>query len=45
LTSCRASTPTCPPLGRLSFLGFYGYEDPLPDITKTVEISCPNLKA
>jgi hypothetical protein len=39
------SPPTCPPSGRLSFLGFYGYDDPIPDITKTVELSCPNFKA
>jgi hypothetical protein len=37
--------PQCPPSGKLSFLGFYGYDDPIPDITKTVEASCPNFKA
>jgi hypothetical protein len=35
--------PTCPPSGKLSFLGFFGYDDPIPDITKTVELSCPNF--
>ena len=36
--------PTCPPSGKLSFLGFYGYDDPIPDITKTAEVPCPNFK-
>lgn len=36
--------PTCPPSGKLSFESFYGYDDPQPDITKTVELSCPNFK-
>ena len=35
--------PTCPPSGKLSFLGFYGYDDPIPDITKTLEIPCPSF--
>jgi hypothetical protein len=39
------TVPKCPPSGKLSFLGFYGYDDPIPDITKTVEVSCPNFKA
>jgi hypothetical protein len=39
------TTPTCPPSGKLSFLGFFGFDDPIPDITKTVELSCPNFKA
>ena len=38
------TVPKCPPSGTLSFLGFYGYDDPIPDITKTVEIPCPNFK-
>jgi hypothetical protein len=37
------TTPTCPS-GKLSFLGFYGYDDPVPDITKTVELSCPKFR-
>jgi hypothetical protein len=37
--------PTCPPSGKLSFLGFFGFDDPIPDITKRVELSCPNFKA
>jgi hypothetical protein len=36
--------PTCPPSGKPSFLGFYGYDDPIPDITKTAEVPCPNFK-
>jgi hypothetical protein len=36
--------PKCPPSGKLSFLSFYGYDDPQPDITKTIELSCPNFK-
>jgi hypothetical protein len=28
----------------LSFLGFYGDDDPIPDITKTVELSCPSFR-
>jgi hypothetical protein len=39
------TTPPCPPSGKLSMLAFYGYDDPIPDITKTVEIPCPNFKA
>jgi hypothetical protein len=37
--------PTCPPSGKLSFLGFFGFDDPIPDITRTVELSCPSFKA
>jgi hypothetical protein len=37
--------PKCPPSGKLSFLGFFGFDDPIPDVTKTVELSCPNFKA
>ena len=37
--------PACPPSGKLSFLGYFGFDDPIPDITKTVELSCPNFKA
>jgi hypothetical protein len=36
--------PTCPASGKLSFESYYGYDDPQPDITKTVELSCPNFK-
>jgi hypothetical protein len=36
--------PTCPASGKLSFLSFYGYDDPVPDITKTIELPCPNFK-
>jgi hypothetical protein len=35
--------PKCPPSGRLSFLSFYGYDDPQPDITKEVELACPSF--
>jgi hypothetical protein len=38
------TTPKCPPSGKLSFLGFYGYDDPIPDITKTFEIPCPSFR-
>jgi hypothetical protein len=38
------TTPKCPPSGKLSFLGFYGYDDPIPDITKTLEIPCPSFR-
>ena len=38
------STPKCPPTGKLSLLAFYGYDDPIPDITKTLEIPCPNFR-
>jgi hypothetical protein len=36
--------PKCPPSGKLSFESYYGYDDPQPDITKTIELSCPNFK-
>jgi hypothetical protein len=36
--------PKCPPSGKLSFEAFYGYADPIQDITKTIELSCPNFK-
>jgi hypothetical protein len=36
--------PTCPPSGKISFESFYGYDDPVPDITKTIELSCPNFR-
>lgn len=36
--------PKCPPSGKLSFESFYGYDDPQPDITKTIELSCPNFR-
>jgi hypothetical protein len=39
------TTPKCPPSDKLSLLAFYGYDDPIPDITKTVEIPCPDFKA
>jgi hypothetical protein len=35
--------PKCPPSGKLNFSSFYGYDDPQPDITKTIELSCPNF--
>jgi hypothetical protein len=35
--------PPCPPSGKLSFLSYYGYDDPQPDITKLVELPCPNF--
>jgi hypothetical protein len=38
------TAPKCPPSGKLSFLAFYGYDDPIPDITKTLEIPCPKFK-
>ena len=38
------TAPKCPPSGKLSFLGFYGYDDPVPDITKTLEIPCPKFR-
>ena len=38
------TTPRCPPSGKLSFLGFYGSDDPIPDITRTVELSCPSFR-
>jgi hypothetical protein len=39
------TTPRCPASGKVSFLGFYGYDDPIPDITKTVELSCPSFRS
>ena len=36
--------PTCPPSGKLSFLAFYGYDPPQPNITKTVELPCPKFE-
>jgi hypothetical protein len=36
--------PKCPASGKLSFLAYYGYDDPIPDITKTAEIHCPNFR-
>ena len=39
------STPKCPPTGKLSLLAFYGYDDPIPDITRTVELSCPSFRS
>jgi hypothetical protein len=35
--------PDCPASGKLSFASFYGYDDPQPDITKTIDLSCPNF--
>jgi hypothetical protein len=35
--------PPCPASGRLSFLSFYGYDDPQPDITKEIELACPSF--
>lgn len=39
------TAPKCPPSGKLSVLAFYGYDDPIPDITKTLEFPCPNFKS
>jgi hypothetical protein len=36
--------PTCPSSGKLSFQSFYGYDDPTPDITKTIELPCPKFR-
>ena len=36
--------PACPASGKLSFLSFYGYDDPQPDITKTIDLPCPQFK-
>jgi hypothetical protein len=35
--------PTCPPSGQISFLDFYGYDPPQPDVTKTVSLACPKF--
>jgi hypothetical protein len=35
--------PKCPPSGKLSFLSFFGYDDPQPDITKVIELACPSF--
>jgi hypothetical protein len=35
--------PACPPARKLSFLAFYGYDDPEPDITREVELPCPRF--
>jgi hypothetical protein len=35
--------PACPSSGKLAFAAFYGYDDPQPDITKTIELSCPKF--
>jgi hypothetical protein len=37
--------PTCPASGKLSFQAFYGYGGAAPDITKTIELSCPKFSA
>jgi hypothetical protein len=37
--------PTCPSSGKLNFLAFYGYDDPTPDITKTIELPCPKFSS
>jgi hypothetical protein len=39
------TVPKCPPSGKFSFLGFYGYDDPALNFTKTIELSCPNFEA
>jgi hypothetical protein len=36
--------PKCPPSGKLTFESFYGYDDPQPDNTNTIEHSSPNFK-
>jgi hypothetical protein len=38
------TVPKCPPSGKFGFLGFFGYDDPTPDFTKTIEIHCPRFK-
>lgn len=38
------TVPPCPASGKLSFLSFYGYDDPQPDITKEIELACPNFR-
>jgi hypothetical protein len=35
--------PTCPPSGQISFLSFFEYADPQPDITKTLSLACPRF--
>jgi hypothetical protein len=35
--------PECPPSGKLSFEAFYGY-DSVPDITRTIELPCPQFR-
>lgn len=35
--------PKCPPSGVISFLSFFEYADPQPDITKTLTLACPNF--
>jgi hypothetical protein len=35
--------PACPPSGKISFLSFFEYEDPQPDITKTLTLACPRF--
>jgi hypothetical protein len=37
------TAPPCPASGRLSFLSFYGYDDPQPDITKEIQLACPSF--
>ena len=37
--------PIGPLSGKVSFEAFYGYDEPTPDIIKTVELSCPNFRA
>jgi hypothetical protein len=36
--------PVCPASGKLNFQAFYGYNDPVPDTTKEIELPCPNFK-
>jgi hypothetical protein len=35
--------PKCPPSGKISFLSFYEYADPVADITKMFELACPDF--
>ncbi|MFY9579267.1 MAG: hypothetical protein WAQ33_08070 [Gaiellaceae bacterium] len=35
--------PRCPTSGRISFLSFYDYVDPQPDITQTFSLACPRF--
>jgi len=39
------TTPPCPPSGALSIQNFFGYADPQPDITKTIQLACPRFQS
>jgi hypothetical protein len=38
------TTPPCPPSGSLSIQNFFGYADPQPDITRTIQLACPRFQ-